>query len=115
MLQVEIKETYADILYPLQDHVDEAMRRYALETVQTRLFELEDRVQQWVEKYGCSYDLFVYRLTTDETYVDQLNSTPKTQLWDSDLLAWEFDVKDLQVWQQHYLTVLPVSPMRKET
>lgn len=101
MLQIEISETYADILKPLQTHVDEALRRYALEQVQQKLLESEQHVQVWEQKYGCTYDLFVYRTATDPDYVAQLNQNEETQLWESDLIAWEFDVKDWQTWRHH--------------
>jgi hypothetical protein len=100
MHQVAVDETYAAILQPLEEHVDEALRRYALEKVQERLLELEQRVQKWEEKYGCSYDLFAFRTATDEAYVDALNQDPETRLWESDLLAWEFDSTQLQEWRR---------------
>jgi len=107
MPRVQVKEEYAAILEPLQESVDEALRRYALEKVQTRILELEQVVQGWEEKYGCSYDLFAYRTATDEEYVKQLDSRPAAQQWEGDLISWEFDVKELREWRrrlQHLLT-----------
>ncbi|MBE2197585.1 MAG: hypothetical protein IAE79_03175 [Anaerolinea sp.] len=101
MLQVQVSETYATILQPLDKHVNEALRRYALEKVQEQLLHLEKQVQQWEDKYGCSYDLFAFRTATDEAYVQELNTHPATQLWESDLLAWEFDAAQLQEWRRH--------------
>lgn len=101
MLQVQVDESYATILWPLEKHVDEALRRYALEKVQGQLLDLERRVQHWEDKYGCSYDLFAFRTATDEAYVQSLNAQAATQLWESDLLAWEFDHIELQEWRKH--------------
>ncbi len=100
MLTVQVKEEYAAILEPLQESVDEALRRYALEKVQARILEIEQQVQKWEERYGCSYDLFAYRTATDEDYVKQLDADPTTQQWEGDLISWEFDVEELRAWRQ---------------
>ena len=101
MLQVLVKEAYAEILDPLQESVDEALHRYALDKVQARIIEMEQRVQQWEEKYGCSYDLFTHHTATDEDYVKQLETDPETQQWEGDLVSWEFDVEELREWRRH--------------
>lgn len=109
MLNVQVKETYAAILQPLEENVNEALRRYALEKVQARLLELEQQAQQWEEKYGCSYDLFAYRTATDETFVTNLDANSETQQWEGDLLAWEFDAEELRTWRHHLQTLLTES------
>ncbi len=101
MLKVQVKEEYAVILDPLQESVDEALHRYALEKVQTRILELEQRTQRWEEKYGCSYDLFAYRTATDEEYIKQLDADPNSQQWEGDLISWEFDAEELREWRRH--------------
>ncbi len=106
MLNVQVKDTYAVILEPLQASVDEALRRYALEKVQARLLEFERRTQTWEEKYGCSYDLFAYRTATDEVYVDSLDANPNTQQWEGDLITWEFDTEELRKWRRYLQTLL---------
>lgn len=106
MVQVQVKEEYAAILDPLQENVDEALRRYALEKVQARILELEQNVQNWEEKYGCSYDLFAYRTSLDEAYVEQLDTNVDTQQWEGDLISWEFDAKELQEWRNHLRKLL---------
>jgi len=106
MLRVQVKEEYAAILEPLQESVDEALRRYALEKVQTRILELEQRVQRWEEKYGCGHDLFAHRTATDEELVEQLDSNPTTQQWEGDSISWEFDMKELREWRRRLQTLL---------
>jgi soluble cytochrome b562 len=101
MPTVQVRDEYAAILEPLQESVDEALRRYAIEKVQARILELERKVQKWEEKYGCSYDLLAYRTATDEEYVKQLDADPSTQQWEGDLLSWEFDVEELREWRRH--------------
>jgi hypothetical protein len=103
---VRVKEEYAAILEPLQESVDEALRRYALEVVQARILEMEQQVQAWEERYGCSYDLFAYRTATDEEYVKQLDTSPTTQQWEGDLISWEFDVGELREWRHRLQKLL---------
>jgi len=106
MLQVLVKEAYAEILDPLQESVDEALHRYALDKVQARIIEMEQRVQQWEEKYGCSYDLFAHHTATDEEYVKQLETVSETKQWEGDLVSWEFDVEELREWRRHLQKLL---------
>ena len=105
MPRVQVKEEYAAILEPLQESVDEALRRYALEKVQVRILEWEQQVQRWEEKYGCGYDLFAYRTTIDEEYVRQLDADPDTQQWEGDSISWEFDVRELREWRHRLRTL----------
>ncbi len=121
MLQVQIDETYAAILEPLQEGsgigypadinrlVEEAIYYYALESVKRRLIEMEQRVQHWEDKYQCGYDLFAYRTATDATYVTKLDAHPETQQWEGDLISWEFDHKELQQWRSHLKKLLNMS------
>ncbi|MFN8454365.1 MAG: hypothetical protein U0401_06795 [Anaerolineae bacterium] len=106
MTQVQVKDEYVVILEPLQESVDEALHRYALEKVQAHILELEQQVQHWEDKYGCSYDLFAYRTTTDEEYVSQLDKDTSTQLWEGDLISWEFDTEALREWRRHLQKLL---------
>jgi hypothetical protein len=106
MVQVQVKDEYVAILEPLQESVEEALRLYALEKVQARLLEFEQKVQNWEEKYGCSYDLFAYRTAIDEAYVEELDISFETQQWEGDLISWEFDVEGLREWRTHLQKLL---------
>lgn len=106
MLNVQVREDYATILAPLQESVDEALRRYALEKARAQLMELEQRLQKHEDKYGCSYDLFAYRTATDEDYIRQLNAVRATQEWEGDLISWEFDTEELREWRRRLRNLL---------
>ncbi|MFP4394402.1 MAG: hypothetical protein ACLFTI_03980 [Anaerolineales bacterium] len=108
MVEVQLDEAYAAILEPFQASVEEAVRSYALEKAQARLWELEQNVQRWEEKYGCSYDLFSYRTATDAEYVMELETNPATQEWEGDSIAWEFDQEVLREWRQRLQKLLSV-------
>lgn len=111
METLKLNEPYAHILEHLGDvqkHVDEALYRYALQQAQQQILDLEGQVQSWEEKYGCSYDLFAYRTTVDETYVQELNAHPETHMWEADSITWEFYATELKSWRQR-LNTLTVS------
>ncbi len=111
METLRLNQPYAHVLEHLGDvqkHVDEALYRYALQQAQQQILDLEGQVQQWEEKYGCSYDLFAYRTAVDETYVQELNAHPETHMWEADLITWEFYATELRAWRQR-LSTLTVS------
>jgi aspartate carbamoyltransferase catalytic subunit len=72
-----VKWGLRDDFEPFQASVEEAVRRYALEKAHARLWELEQTIQRWEDKYGCGYDLFAYRTATDAAYVAQLELIQK--------------------------------------
>ena len=75
MTTVVINSKYADILAPLgdvQQVVDEAVRRYAVEKLGERIAELRRALRPFEERYGCTYEVFYARLTTDEAFVTGL-------------------------------------------
>jgi hypothetical protein len=108
MLQVTVREEYAEILAPLQVSVDDALHKYALDKTRSRILELEQRLATFEERYGCSYDLFAYRTAMDEAYVRHLDEDPTTQEWEGDQLAWEFDAEELREWR-HRLQMLSIA------
>ena len=108
METLKLNEPYAQVLEQLGDvqkHVDEALYRYAIEQVQHHILELETQVQVWENKYECSYDLFAYRTATDEAYVRALNGHTETQMWEADLITWEFYATELKAWRQQLSTL----------
>jgi hypothetical protein len=108
METLKLNEPYAQVLEQLGDvqkHVDEALYRYAMQQAQQQILDLEGQVQRWEEKYGCSYDLFAYRTAVDETYVHELNTHSETQMWEADLITWEFYATELKAWRQRLNTL----------
>ncbi len=103
---VQVREEYQSILEALQENVDEAIHHYALEKVQHRLLQAEQTIQRWEQKYGCSYDLFAYRTSTDTVYVNQLENEVDKQDWEGDLFEWEIDAAELAKWRSHWQKLL---------
>lgn len=99
MTTVVINSKYADILAPLgdvQQVVDEAVRRYAVEKLGERIAELRRTLRPFEEHYGCTYEVFYARLTTDEAFVTGLREGNPT--WERDLHTWEFYAEELREW-----------------
>jgi hypothetical protein len=66
MTTVAINAKYADILAPLDDVqqvVDEAVRRYAVEKPGERIAEVRRVLRPFEERYGCPYEVFYARMT----------------------------------------------------
>ena len=76
------------------------MSTFTIEEARTQISDLEQRLQKYEDKYGCSYDLFAYRTATDEDYIRELNAVLATQQWEGDLISWEFDTEELWEWRR---------------
>jgi hypothetical protein len=90
---------YAEILAPLgdvQQTVDEAVRRYAVEKIGERTAELRHAIRPFEERYGCPYETLFARITTDESFVANLRVEHST--WERDVHQWEFYVEELREW-----------------
>ena len=99
MTTVAINSKFVDILAPLgdvQQVVDEAVRRYAVEKLGERLAELRRAMRPFEERYGCPYEVFYARVTTDEDFVAGLREANPT--WERDFHTWEFYVEELREW-----------------
>ena len=108
MKTVVLKESYTDILEHLgdvQQVADDALREFAIEQAQQQILDLQVQVSTWEDKYGCSYDLFAYRTSTDESYVRELEADPGTRQWEADLFSWEFYAAELKEWPQRLSTI----------
>ena len=106
MVTIHIKEAYADALEPLEQSVDEAVRRLAIERANQRIAELRQKTEGWERKFQCSYDLLAYRTATDEAFVTELNSNPTTNQWEADLMTWEFYATELGEWHKRLQSIL---------
>ena len=85
MTTLAINAKYADILAPLgdvQQVVDEAVRRYAVEKLGERIAEVRRALRPFEERYGCPYEVFSARVTTDEDFAAGLREGNPT--WECD-------------------------------
>ena len=72
------------------------MRRYAVEKLGERIAELRRALRPFEERYGCTYEVFYARLTTDEAFVTGLREGNQT--WEPDFHTWEFYAEELREW-----------------
>lgn len=94
-----INSKYTDILTPLgdvQQAVDEAVRRYAVEKVGERIAELHHMIRNFEDKYNSTYESFFAHIATDEDFVAGLREVNST--WERDFHEWEFYVEELREW-----------------
>jgi hypothetical protein len=99
MATVTVSDEYTDIFAPLgdvQQAVDEALKRYAMEKISEHIADLRRKIRAWEEEYGCSYETFYARVTADEDYVGRLRQISPT--WERDFQQWEFYVEELREW-----------------
>ena len=108
-MTLQVKEIYSRVYEALKEDIDDVLRHHAIEQLEQRILEASQNIQQWEEKYGCDYETFTYRTATDEAYVRELNAKVETQMWEGDLISWEFEMRELETWQSHLQQLLTVS------
>ncbi|MFZ1473083.1 MAG: hypothetical protein WAV79_09145 [Anaerolineae bacterium] len=100
MMTVAIRDKYVEVLRPfgsLEDAVNLALQRYAIEQVTTKIAELRRRDVVYQEKYGMRYPAFVEYVGRDETFVEMIERTI-SKTWEIDLADWEFCHHGMQDW-----------------
>jgi len=105
---VAVREEYARLLEPLgnlEEAVETALRRYAIERIVEKIAELRRRERKWQAKYGCDYDTFVRRTASDEEFVCHIEQTI-SKTWELDLAEWEFCHQGVRDWSQHLQALL---------
>jgi hypothetical protein len=108
-MTVQVKEIYSKVYEALKEDIDDVLREHAIEQLEQRIVETSQNIQLWEEKYGCDYETFLYRTATNEAYVRQLNVNVETQMWEGDLISWEFEMRELEAWQSHLHQLLTIS------
>ncbi len=106
---VRINDAYLEIFRPfgdIQAVIDSALKHYAIEKANEKIAELGRKVRVWEDRYGCTYEVFAYRASTDEEYLQELEKNPKAAMWEGDLIAWEFQAKELAKWYRRFQDIL---------
>jgi hypothetical protein len=105
-MTLQVKEIYSKVYEALKEDIDDVLHEHAIEQLERRILEVSQNIQLWEEIYGCDYETFIYRTATDETYVQQLNAEVETQMWEGDLISWEFEMREFETWQSHLQQLL---------
>jgi hypothetical protein len=96
MITLTLNPKYVDVLRAfgsLEETVEEAIHRYAVERINERIEKLRSEVLTFETKYGMSYEQFYNRIMADDEFVENLwNSNPT---WKVDFSAWEYYVEAL--------------------
>jgi hypothetical protein len=73
---ISVREVYLEALHSLGDVNEEikaAIRRYTVERISDKIASLRAEEQRWEEKYGCSYEDFRERTSSDPDFVERLH------------------------------------------
>lgn len=102
MTTLTLNPKYVEVLRAfgsLEQTVEEAVHRYAVERINERIEKLRGEVLVFETKYGMSYESFYQQMMMDEAFVENLwNSNPT---WKIDFNAWEYYVETLTEWLKH--------------
>ncbi|MFZ5908643.1 MAG: hypothetical protein ACOYYU_01350 [Chloroflexota bacterium] len=108
MTTIAVQKKYADILATfgdLQDSVNIALQRYAIEQITSKVNELRQRNAKYRDKYGVDYPAFSARISEDEEYVKHIESNI-SKTWEIDLADWEFCYKGIDDWTRKLHDIL---------
>ena len=102
MTTLTLDSKYVDILQALgglEETLEEAIRRYAIERIGERVGKLQREILTFQTKYGLPYERFYGLITTDDNYVTTLRATHPT--WERDFNTWEYYIEELGEWLGH--------------
>ena len=108
MTTVAIGDKYVEALKPfgsLEDAVNLALQRYAIEHVTAKMADLRRRDAVYQAKYGMSYPVFAKRAGVDEAFVSMVEDTI-SKTWEIDLADWEFCYQGVQDWMRKLQAIL---------
>lgn len=99
MTALVLDSKYVDVLGALgnlEETLEEAVRRYAIEQIGERIGKLQREILTFQAKYGLSYEVFYARVTTDDEFVRNLRDAHPT--WERDFNTWEYYIEELSEW-----------------
>lgn len=108
MITVAIQDKYVETLTAfgdLQQAIDMALQRYAIEQITAKVTELRQRDAGYQTQYGMDYPTFNQRIAQDDTFVNQVEANV-SKTWEIDLADWEFCHKGIADWTQKLQTIL---------
>lgn len=102
MTTLTLDAKYIDVLQALgslEETLEEAVRRYAIERIGERIGNLQHEILNFQTKYGLPYQQFYAQITNDDKFVQSLREMEPT--WERDLNAWEYYTEELAEWLGH--------------
>ncbi len=108
MTTIAVQDKYAEILTTfgdLQESVNTALQRYAIEQITSKIKELRQRSAKYQNRYGLDYPTFSQRIAEDEAFLEHVEATI-CKTWEIDLADWEFCHKGIDDWVRKLQEVL---------
>jgi len=108
MTTVAINEKYAEALSffgNLDQAIDLALQRFAIEQITTKIAELRQRDAKYQAKYDQNYSEFAQRVARDEAFVNQIEIKTE-KMWEADLADWEFCNEGIKDWTKKLESIL---------
>lgn len=79
--------------------LEEAVTRFAAEHCRERIAEIKDSISELERKYGLLLDRFQNKIETEEGFAEYVEGHIE-KMWESDLMEWEFQTKELARWER---------------
>lgn len=108
MTSVVVKDEYADVLSQFGDlevTANLAMKKYVVEQITLKIEELRQKEREFQTKYSLDYSAFKTKVEEDISFLQSLEAKGN-QLWEIDLLDWEFCHEGVKDWINTLQTIL---------
>ncbi|GAB4543295.1 MAG: hypothetical protein Fur002_15040 [Anaerolineales bacterium] len=108
MVTVPVQEKFIEILASfgdLQESVNVALQRYAIEQITAKINELRRKDEEYKTCYGLDYPAFAKRMSEDVDFVQQVEANI-SKMWEVDLADWEFCRKGIEDWTRKLQDIL---------
>jgi hypothetical protein len=100
MVTIAVQDKYVTLLGgfgDLQETIDAALQKYAIEQITNRINDLRRREAKYEAKYGIDYVAFSRRIGQDERFLEQVEANV-SKTWEVDLAEWEFCHEGIRDW-----------------
>lgn len=105
---ITVQDKYVETLNALgdlEDSVNIALQRYAIEQITTKINELRRKSLHYQQKYHLDYPTCAQRMAEDADFVHHIEATI-SKTWELDLTDWEFCHKGIADWTQKLEAIL---------
>jgi len=110
MITVAVQDELVDILTvfgDLQKTVDDALHRYTIEQISSKISELRQKDAAYRARYGMTYPVFAQRIAEDEAFVQYVEDHIN-KMWETDFADWEYCYKGIQDWAEKLRNILSI-------
>ena len=106
MPTVTIRKEYVNILKPfggVERVVDEALKKYLIDTATSRIEKAKSEVKTFEKKYGLNFDAFKEKIN-DEKFIRNIERVNPT--WEADYEEWEYWSREFDEWMERLKDIL---------